>query len=234
MTLTAKPGNAIHVGEAKRHARLLATREARRSATSIRRLHHHAVRTDDMEKTRRFYEDLLGMPLVASMKGTIRSPGAEELPFLHCFFELGDGSSLAFFQLAPGRSDPADRMPRDGIDHHLALALPDAGELLRLKGRLDEAGIASCGTNHGFCYSLYLRDPNGLLLELTTDAADELERTEPAVASAHALLAEWMSGDFAPTNTRERPMPFPLPTSPREASLRLIRGIEAGEDMPAA
>ncbi|HUN45801.1 MAG TPA: VOC family protein, partial [Stellaceae bacterium] len=227
-------GSAVNVGEAKRRTRLLATREARRSANSVRRLHHHAVRTDDMEKTRHFYEDLLGLPLVASMKGAIRSPDGKDIPFLHCFFELGDGSSLAFFQLAPGKAEPADRLPRDGLDHHLAVAIPDAGELLRLKGRLDEAGIANCGSNHGFCYSLYLRDPNGMLLELTTDAADELERTEPAAASAHALLAEWMTGDFAPTDTRDRPMPFPLPTSPRAASLRLIRGIEAGEDVPAA
>jgi catechol 2,3-dioxygenase-like lactoylglutathione lyase family enzyme len=56
----------------------------------------NAVRTDDMEATRRFYEDVLGMPMVAAMKESMDSTNGRKTPFLHCFFEIGDGGSLAF------------------------------------------------------------------------------------------------------------------------------------------
>ena len=224
MTLTVRPGSAIGIAEAKRHARLLAIREARRSANMVRRLHHHAVRTDDMEATRRFYEDLLGLPLVSSLKGATPSPDGTPTPFVHCFFELGDGSLLAFFQLAPGKGEPADKLPRDGIDHHIALAVPDCGDLVGLKARLDDAGFASCGINHGFCYSLYTRDPNGMLLELTADAPDELERNEAGTATAHDVLAGWLAGRHEVPAVPELPMKFPLQTSPRQEILEIIRG----------
>jgi catechol 2,3-dioxygenase-like lactoylglutathione lyase family enzyme len=100
------------------YAQLRAIRDARRRNNKVRRLHHHAVRTDDMEATRRFYEDLLGMPMVAAMRGLTDRHLGGGTPFLHCFFELGDGSSLAFFQFAPETSGPADKLPPDGIDHH--------------------------------------------------------------------------------------------------------------------
>ena len=81
--------------------KLEATRALRRRRNKIRRLHHHAVRTDDMEATRRFYEDLLGMPMVAALKASLDHGTGGEEPFLHCFFEMGDGSCLAFFQFLP-------------------------------------------------------------------------------------------------------------------------------------
>lgn len=45
--------------------------------------------------------------------------------------------------------------------------------------------MPNCGINHGFCYSLYVRDPNGMLVEFTADAPNELELSEAAAASAH-------------------------------------------------
>ena len=69
-------------------------------ATPPARLHHHAFVTTDQEATRRFYEDLVGLPLVATWTEVEHLMGGEEQEFCHTFYGLGDGGSLAFFQFA--------------------------------------------------------------------------------------------------------------------------------------
>ncbi len=203
--------------------RLVAARAARRRKNKMRRLHHHAVRTDDMKTTRWFYEDIVGMPMVAAMRGSLDHAG-REAPFLHCFFEMGDGSCLAFFQFLPDAYGPATKLPTDGIDHHIALSVPDFDEVARLKAKFDELSYANCGIDHGFCYSLYVRDPNGMLLEFVSDAPNELELAEAAAAAAHDELQKWYGKDYSPKVAAHRAMNFPLPTSPVEDIVKVIRG----------
>src|SRR5712671_985814 len=64
----------------------------------IRGLHHWAYRCRDAEETRHFYEDLLGLPLVHVVTADHVSTG-KSTPFAHVFFELADGSCIAFFDL---------------------------------------------------------------------------------------------------------------------------------------
>ena len=61
------------------------------------RLHHNAYVTKDMEATRKFYEDVIGLPLIATWSEADELFGALRV-YCHCFFGLGDGSALAFFQ----------------------------------------------------------------------------------------------------------------------------------------
>lgn len=126
------------MGREMKAAELAALRDERRSRNRICRLHHHAVRTGDMEATRQFYEDVIGLPLAVAMRSSIDRDG-EPTPFLHCFFELGDGSFLAFFQFLPDVYGPADKLPRNPVDHHVAVAVADFVEI--------EAsfGWSSCG-----------------------------------------------------------------------------------------
>jgi glyoxylase I family protein len=208
----------------QRQARFRAAREGRRAGIKIRRLHHHAVRTDDMGATRRFYEDILGMPMVAALKESVDFTTGRQTPFLHCFFELGDGSCLAFFEFHPDAPMPAAGLPPDGVDHHIALSVPDFAEIARLKAKFDRLGYPNCGIDHHFCYSLYVRDPNGMLVEFVGDAPDELELTETAAAAAHAELAKWHEGDYASNNTGRAEARFPLPTSPLGEIVRVVRG----------
>ena len=63
------------------------------------RLHHNAYVTKDQEATRAFYEDLIGLPLLATWSEADELFGAERV-YCHTFFGLGDGSALAFFQFA--------------------------------------------------------------------------------------------------------------------------------------
>jgi catechol 2,3-dioxygenase-like lactoylglutathione lyase family enzyme len=121
------------MGQELNATELKAVRNARRSRNRVRRLHHHAVRTDDMETTRRFYEDILGLPMVVAMKESLDRIGGEAVPFLHCFFELGDGGLLAFFQFPLEAYGPADKLPRDPIDHHIAVAVAEFSDIEAVK-----------------------------------------------------------------------------------------------------
>src|ERR1700733_9267112 len=93
-----------------------------RSAGPLR-LHHHATVTDDQELNRKFYEDVIGVPLVATWTETDVLFGAERT-YCHTFYALEDGSALAFFQFA----DAADQERfRTAINfspfRHIALAV---------------------------------------------------------------------------------------------------------------
>ena len=69
------------------------------SAKLPSRLHHTAYTSYDLEATRHFYEDIIGLPLVATWCESDELFGKERT-YCHCFFGLGDGGALAFFQFA--------------------------------------------------------------------------------------------------------------------------------------
>ena len=79
--------------------------------TGVARLHHNAWVTRDQEATRRFYEDLIGLPLVATWSEADELFGAERV-YCHTFFGLADGSALAFFQFADQKRPGAVRARR--------------------------------------------------------------------------------------------------------------------------
>ena len=79
------------------------------------RLHHTAYTTKDMEQTRVFYEEVIGLPLVATWSESDELFG-QVRTYCHCFFGLADGGALAFFQFADPRdeqtfSPPSRRRP---------------------------------------------------------------------------------------------------------------------------
>ena len=63
------------------------------------RLHHTAYVSRDLEATRKFYEEVIGLPLLATWCEKDVLFGAERT-YCHLFFGLGDGGALAFFQFA--------------------------------------------------------------------------------------------------------------------------------------
>ena len=162
------------------------------------RLHHTAYVTKDLEKTRHFYEDVLGMPLVATWCEKDLLFEAERT-YCHCFFGLGDGSALAFFQFA----DPSDYEElasyREGSLGHIALSV-DAATQDQLVGRLRAAGVGHRITDHGYCRSLYVADPDGLTVEFTVDAPEVEQINELRRADAHRALDRWLAGDRRPNN----------------------------------
>lgn len=167
------------------------------------RLHHTAYTTKDMEKTRAFYEDVLGFPLIATWAESDVLFGKERT-YCHCFFGLNDGGALAFFQFA----DPSDQAEFDPPTpsspfRHIALHV-DTAQQKDLEARIAKAGIKEPATyvlEHGYCRSVYVTDPNGLILEFTDDNPSAVEQTEALQASAHGILKNWLAGDHTSTNT---------------------------------
>lgn len=167
------------------------------------RLHHNAYVTKDQEATRAFYEDLIGLPLIATWSEQDELFGAERV-YCHTFFGLGDGSALAFFQFA--NSEDADLFDPELIPspfRHIALKvtadLQDA-----IASRLEEAGWKPDGTfvlEHGYCRSLYTEDPNGLLLEFTVDSPEADAIAAERLPQAHEELKKWLGGDHTSNNT---------------------------------
>ena len=169
------------------------------------RLHHTAYVSKDLEKTRAFYEDIIGLPLVATWRESDELFG-EVRTYCHCFFELEDGSALAFFQFVDERDQNlfGPRMP-DTPFHHIALNV-DASTQAAIASRIAAAGYREPDTyvlEHGYCRSLYVKDPNGMIVELTCDAPEAIrpELVKARRESAHRTLAEWLAGNHTSTNT---------------------------------
>ncbi len=171
------------------------TSEQRRAANKIRGVHHHAFRTKDMEATRRFWEDLLGLPLIGTFVETTDPVTEEPSNYIHTFFELGDGSALAFFQFQEGMyKDSAIEGPQDPFDHHIALEVASKEEVLEYERACRAAGHECMLIDHGYCYSVYIHDPNGLQVELTSKVAATHEIMTRHAETAHADLDRWLAG----------------------------------------
>lgn len=199
--------------DSKEEQRLADIRAERHGRNKVRRLHHHAIRTDDMVATRAFYEGILGLPLVGTWKEGFDPVRGKPSPYLHCFFELGDGSAMAFFMFKPGEREKPPLLPQDTYDHHISLHVGNIEDLKYLRDRLVEAGYKHAVMDHGYCYSIYTRDPNGMTVELTCDPVNSLEISEAAAVKAEAELQKWIDGDYSVNNDLRE-----YPTSPIEVS----------------
>jgi catechol 2,3-dioxygenase-like lactoylglutathione lyase family enzyme len=180
---------------------------ARRSKNRIGRLHHHAFMAKDMEETRRFYEDVLGLPLIGTWVERTNPVTGQPDNYVHTFFELNDGSCLAFFQFKSSDSNHEQSLNKftniNPFAHHIALTVEGKDTVLQYKQKLEQAGVNAVETDHGYCYSIYFYDPNGLQVELTTNVPATREMMDEAGATAHATLQQWMvEDDLATNNTR--------------------------------
>lgn len=183
-----------HDGE-KREALLLRTHSG-----SVRRLHHAGYVTTDMEMTRQFYEDVIGLPLVATYCEVAELFGAQR-EYCHCFFGLEDGSALAFFQFA-NQSDHDEFKSKEAQSPFFHTAFECSKETLEaILQRLNESGRGqnTMILDHGYCLSLYFDDPNGVHLEFTADS-DAVDLKSPVYSDARGELQRWLGGDHTPNN----------------------------------
>ena len=157
----------------------------------IKGLHHNAYRCRDSEETRRFYEDFLGLPLVNAFKiettQTGRKTGAG---VLHSFFQLDDGSCLAFFE-APDM--PFEFKEQHDFDLHIALEVePDHLRQMYARGKAEGRDVRGI-SDHKFIDSIYFRDPNGYVIELTAKRPGHDAAMNPATNGARAMLDAWQA-----------------------------------------
>ena len=177
--------------------------------------HHVAYACRDGEATRHFYEDLLGMPLVHT-----EVKNSDNGFFRHLFFDTGDGSCLAFFEVAGVGEAPGWRSEvsvGNGLPvwvNHVAFAA-DESRTEEVRQRLDASGIAPLmEVDHGWCHSLYYIDPNGIMVELCRDT--EGFATDPEGAAERLASTEDTDDSVIIQNvTREGLRGFdPLPAYP--------------------
>ena len=150
----------------------------------IKGLHHAAYRCRNSEETRRFYEDFLELKFAHALKIELTQSG-REAAVLHTFYEMGDGSFMAFFEEPDESFDFKDQ--RD-FDLHIALEV-DYPTLERMFEKGKAAGIETRGvSDHGFIDSIYFRDPNGYVIELSATKGEDVSDRS---AEAREILADW-------------------------------------------
>jgi len=160
----------------------------------LKKLHHNAYRCRDSEETRRFYEGFLGLPLSATLEIKETKSG-RATNTLHTFYRLDDGSYLAFFE-APDM--PFEFKMQHDYDMHIALEV-EARDLEPMLAKGKAAGIETRGiSDHHFIHSIYFRDPNGYVVELTAKQPNHDEETNPRMNGARSKLDAWQATKGAP------------------------------------
>lgn len=155
----------------------------------IKGLHHNAYRCRNSEETRQFYEDFLGLPLVNTLRISETKSG-RRTDSLHTFYAMDDGSCLAFFE-APDM--PFEFKDQQDFDLHIALEVkPEVLQPMMDKGKA--AGLEVRGiSDHGFIDSIYFRDPNGYVIELTAKRDNHDDAMDPAKNGAREKLDAWQT-----------------------------------------
>jgi glyoxylase I family protein len=116
-----------------------------------RGIHHAALICSDVEQTIRFYQDVLGFPLVELVENRDYKGSS------HFFFDLGNQTLLGFFDF-----------PGLGLEPGIEISMPrDQWEAAQK--RLEEAGVSYAGPDLGIEESMYFKDPDGIQIELLSD-----------------------------------------------------------------
>ncbi|MEJ0023511.1 MAG: VOC family protein [Alphaproteobacteria bacterium] len=158
-------------------------------APPLKGLYHYAHPCRDAEETRHFYEDIMGLPLVNCMVSDHVPSSGEPLDYAHLFFEMGDGSYIAFFDL--GKNEPPKPSPNtpDWVVH-FAIESNSVEDVLAMRERLVEHGVKVTPlVDHDFVKSIYFFDPNGLRLEVNARTEEPTYLAKAASAARPALDA---------------------------------------------
>lgn len=161
------------------------------SFTRPQGLNHVAYLTRDTAKTADFYTRVLGMKLVGhALDDKVGSTG-EPQRFLHTFFEMGDGSCVAFFELE-GLPDGEDQTVVPKWVRHIALSVDSMEALEEARQRVVAAGLDVIGPvdHEGIWQSIYFFDHNDIRVELTYQ--NRPLGADDAAAAADAV-ADWVS-----------------------------------------
>jgi catechol 2,3-dioxygenase-like lactoylglutathione lyase family enzyme len=144
-------------------------------------VNHLAMATGDLDKTIRYWRDLLGMRLVAG----VGHPG-----YRHYFFEISDTDMIAFFEWPgvepmPQKDHGAPVKGPFGFDH-VSFGVETEEALWELKHKLDAAGFwVSEVVDHGFILSIYSFDPNEIPVEFSyAKRGEEIRKTPRMVDKA--------------------------------------------------
>jgi len=156
--------------------------------------HHVAFACRDASATHRFYSDVLELPLLHTELSQFQDGW-----FRHFFYGLGDGSSIAFFELhGVGEPEPLKTAVSTDLGlpiwvNHVALRV-DRETQARLATRVRDGGFrVVMEHDHGWCHSVYLRDPNGILVELCVDSETGMPTDRDEAERLRTLVPAWIA-----------------------------------------
>lgn len=157
----------------------------------LRQLSHLAVRTEKMPEIRAFYEDFLGLPMVTSLVADENPGDGMPTNYIHCFFQMADGSCIAFFQVEKGTlGDPFPRTS-DALEHHVAMRVDEKATVDLYAARAREFGLEPLVIDHEDFYSVYMPDPDGEMVEVTWHKPSVAKIIDPV--AAHRILDDWLA-----------------------------------------
>lgn len=179
--------------------------------------HHLAFVTSDTRANHLFYAHAMGFRLAKTEANSTPDGGWAK----HIFYDVGDGEMIAFWELHSDEIGLADGQAA-GIStgmglpewvNHIAFHAHDLADLDRRRERWLEHGYGALEIDHGWCRSIYTRDPNGNLVEWCTmtrdldakDAAEALELVKAAQPKLAGPGAEpkLYEASVAPLHERE-------------------------------
>lgn len=164
------------------------------------RLHHYAIVIKDQEANRKFFEEVIGIPLVATWCERAYNPEVKrDIDYCHTFYGLADGGALAFFQYADLEVYERLKPTRLETGQHIAFKT-DRATLDEIIRRIEAANLPYRRIDHGYCLSIYVLSPDNLRLEFTVDCANAEEIAEMRRNDAHAELERWLGGDHRINN----------------------------------
>lgn len=199
-------------------------------------VHHLAICTKDIKQQIEFFTQVVGMELEALywMHGVDNT--------FHGFLKMGDSSSIAFVE-AP---DVAEIKPQLGVSHarwtaesvaagamqHLALNVDTYADLLAIRDRVRSHGHWIMGPiDHGFCKSIYLAAPEGIMLEFATSegqAIDSEAWIDPEVVALAGINADELKRYKNPPAFASKGGKVPQPTpDPSKPLMQYPQGREA-------
>jgi catechol 2,3-dioxygenase-like lactoylglutathione lyase family enzyme len=151
-------------------------------------LNHVAYPTTNTAETVRFYTEVMGFRLAHAVRSDVDPESGNPRPFLHTFFEMGNGEIIAFFDIAELAVKPQDDLPR--WVRHLALAVDSKEAIASWKTYLESHGLHVSGPvdHDGVWLSIYFGDPNGVTLELTHQSRALVAHDAEEAA---AMVATW-------------------------------------------
>lgn len=176
------------------------TRLDRRASAPVlpARLHHAATVSADQERTRAFYEDVLGIPLTGFwIEREVLGGVVHE--FSLALYDLQDGSSLSFFNFADRDLQERYTAKKQNLFVHLALDI-DREQQEALRTRLEAAGVQAMEFHHGYARSLYVEDPDGQTIEFCAEAEETQIANVHQRGIAHDALRRWQAGDRTVNN----------------------------------
>ena len=196
-------------------------------------VHHLAISTGDIKAQIEFFNDVLGMELVALywMHGV---EGA-----WHGFLKLNDFSYIAFVQTAEiqkidrvlgvSHSGSPGSASAGGTMQHLAFAVDSPEELLAFRDRIRSRGLTVVGPiHHGLCDSIYFAGLEDLSLEIATSqrAIDGRAWIDPEVVALAGISEAELARFRSPEPTG--PTGGTLPQPPLDWTKPTMRGWPPG------